>query len=89
MIFFAGENGKMSPICWNSKRFRCVVRSNLASETLAMADVIDAGVFLSKVYGKRSRERNRALKCITGYHALHAVYSNKFCKLRTDRIPLN
>jgi len=47
MIFLAGENGKVSPNCWNSKRLCHVVRSTLAGETLALADGIDTGAFLS------------------------------------------
>ena len=37
-IVLMGENGKFSPLCWQSKRIRRVVRSSLAGETLAMAD---------------------------------------------------
>ena len=36
-IMLMGEDGKFSPICWQSKRIRRVVRSTLAGETLATA----------------------------------------------------
>jgi hypothetical protein len=46
-IVLTGKNGRISPITWQSKRIRRVVRSTLAAETLAMADAIDNGVFLT------------------------------------------
>lgn len=38
LITLTGEGGKFSPLCWQSKRIRRVVRSTLAGETLAMSD---------------------------------------------------
>ena len=43
-MFLADKDGKFSPICWNSKKIRRVVRSTLAGETLAMADGIDSAM---------------------------------------------
>lgn len=40
IILLAIQSGKFSPIWWNSKKIRRVVRSTLAAETLAMADGI-------------------------------------------------
>ena len=36
LILLMGENGRFSPICWQSKRIRRVVRSTLAGETLRL-----------------------------------------------------
>lgn len=47
LSLLTGEKGKFSPIAWNSKRVRRVVRSTLAGETLAMAEAIDTAVYLS------------------------------------------
>ena len=46
LILLVGESGKFSPIWWNSKKIRRVVRSTLAAETLALAEGIDNGIFL-------------------------------------------
>ena len=90
MIFLGGENGKVSPICWNSKKLRRVVRSTLAGETLAMADGIDTGVFLSTLYGELSRNKNPVLKCITDCNSLHdAIYSNKFVTEKRLRLEIS
>ena len=90
MIFLGGENGKVSPICWNSKKLRRVVRSTLAGETLAMANGIDTGVFLSTLYGESSRNKNPVLKCITDCHSLHdAIYSNKFVTEKRLRLEIS
>jgi ABC-type enterobactin transport system permease subunit len=47
LIVLMGEEGRFSPICWQSKRIRRVVRSTLAGETLALADEIDNAIFLA------------------------------------------
>ena len=47
-----GEDGKFSPICWQSKRIRRVVRSTLAGETLALADGIDSAFYLATIYSE-------------------------------------
>ncbi len=46
-IMLMGENGKFSPISWQSKRIRKAVRSTLAGETLALADGNDSAFFFS------------------------------------------
>jgi len=46
-IVLIGKNGRISPITWQSKRIRRVVRS-----TLAMADAIDNGVFLTSLFSE-------------------------------------
>lgn len=46
-LLLAGEEGKSVPIAWQSKPIRCVVRSTISAETLAMADAIDSGMFVA------------------------------------------
>lgn len=45
-ILLVDEEGRFSPICWNSKRIRRVVHCTLAGETLAMAEGIDMAIYL-------------------------------------------
>ena len=71
LILLMGESGRFSPICWQSKRIRRVVRSTLAGETLALADGIDNAIFLATLfseltvgdYSKRQAQRSTYLKC--------------------------
>nr|XP_006813919.1 PREDICTED: uncharacterized protein LOC102802092 [Saccoglossus kowalevskii] len=82
LIFLMGETGKFSPICWNSKKIRRVVRSTLAGETLAMADGIDSAMFISTLYveltGSDSRYTKLPLVCVTDCKSLYeAVKSTK------------
>ena len=41
VILLRGKNGKINPVTWQSKKIRRVVKSNLASEALALADGVD------------------------------------------------
>ena len=52
LIFLMGENGKFSPLAWQSRRVKRVVRSTLAGETLAMSDGIDNAIFLSTLFSE-------------------------------------
>ena len=45
IILLTSETNKCSPIWWNSKKIRRVVRSSLAAETLAMSEGIDTAVY--------------------------------------------
>jgi hypothetical protein len=40
LIVIMGQEGKFSPLCWQSKRIRRVVRSMLAGETMALPMVL-------------------------------------------------
>ena len=47
-----GENDKASPLSWQSKKIRRIVRSTLNGEALAMSDAVDAAVFLAGLYSE-------------------------------------
>ena len=55
VIFIEGNNGRMIPVCWQSKRIQRVTKSPLASETLALGDAADAAFlmasFVREVFG--------------------------------------
>ena len=59
VIFLKGQNGKVNPVTWQSKRIRRVARSTLASEALALVDGIDCVISIAMLlnellYGKCS-----------------------------------
>ncbi|XP_006815928.1 uncharacterized protein LOC102806126, partial [Saccoglossus kowalevskii] len=89
-----GETGKFSPICWNSKKIRRVVRSTLAGETLAMTDGIDSAMFISTLYleltGSDSRYTKLPLVCVTDCKSLYeAVKSTKLVSEKRLRIEVS
>lgn len=82
LIMLMGEAGRFSPICWQSKRIRRVVRSTLAGETLALGDGIDSAVFLATLYSQLTTgdcTRNTLpIVCVTDNHSLFdAIKSTK------------
>lgn len=82
LIFLVGEDGKFSPISWQSKRIRRVVRSTLAGETLALADGIDNGMCISAFYSEIKTGNialnNLTIICVTDNHSFFdAVKSTK------------
>ena len=48
IIFLLG-NGQLVPILWQSKKLQRVTKSPLASETLALGETADAGLYISKI----------------------------------------
>lgn len=52
LIVLMGENGKFSPLSWQSKKVKRIVRSTLAGETLAMSDGIDNAIFLATLFSE-------------------------------------
>ncbi len=74
MIGLMGEGGKFSPLCWQSKKIRRVVRSTLAGETLALSDGIDNAIFLTTLFSELTTgnaELNTPLLiCVTDNHSL-------------------
>ena len=49
-IVLMGEQGLFSPLWWQSKRIRRVVKSTLAGETLALTEGIDNSVFIATLF---------------------------------------
>lgn len=74
LITLPGEGGKFSPLCWQSKRIRHVVRSTLAGETLAMPDGIDNAIFLATFFSELTTGtaglNAPPLVCVTVNHSL-------------------
>ena len=44
-----GDDGKCSLLNWQSKRIKRVVRSTLTTETLALSDAVDDGIYISEI----------------------------------------
>ena len=47
MVFVQGENGKVAPISWQSKKLARVTKTPLASETLALCEGADAAFLVA------------------------------------------
>lgn len=93
-IMLMGEGGKFSPICWQSKRIRRVVRSTLAGETLALADGIDSAVFLAALYSELTTGDGThsilPIVCVTDNHSLlDAVKSTKSVTQKRLRLDIS
>lgn len=80
--YLKDEEGKLVPLLWSSKKIRRVARSTLACETLALADGIDACLFLSTLLAEldfgKSDPMYFPITCFTDCKSLHdAVISTK------------
>ena len=72
-IMLMGENGKFSPLSWQSRRVKRIVRSTLAGETLAMSEGIDNAIFLSTLFSELTAgdvEHAAPITCVTDNHSL-------------------
>lgn len=74
LIGLMGEGWKFSPLFWQSKRIRRLVRSTLAGETLALSDGIDNAIFLATLFSDLTTgnaDLNAPpLVCVTDNHSL-------------------
>lgn len=94
LIMLAGDSGTFSPIWWNSKKIRRVVRSTLAAETLAMAEGIDASIFICTLLGELVYGKPEAnlfpIVCFTDCKSLHdALKSPKFVSEKRLRLEIS
>ena len=52
IVLLSGEDDKVAPLAWQSKKLHRVTRSTLASETLATIEAVDAALLLAKQIGE-------------------------------------
>lgn len=94
IVFIVGKDGNCSPVWWNSRKIRRVVRSTLAAETLAMSDGVDIAIFISTLftellYGPKS-EQQIPIVCYTDCKSLYeAVKSQKYVTEKRLRIEIS
>ena len=89
-----GINGKSSPVTWQSKKIRRVVRSTLASEALALADGVDCvlsiAMLLNELLFDDYNSNKIPIKCYVDNNDLYrAIYSEKHVTERRLRIEIN
>merc|ERR1712240_146165 len=94
VIFLKGINGKSSPVTWQSKKIRRVVRSTLASEALALADGVDCvlsiAMLLNELLFDDFDANKIPIKCYVDNNDLYqAIYSKKHVTKRRLRIEIN
>ena len=49
LVLLLGENGKVAPISWQSRKLTRVTKSPLASETLALSEAADSGFLIASM----------------------------------------
>lgn len=87
LILLMGNNGKFSPLSWQSKRVKRIVRSTLAGETLAMSDGIDNSIFLSTLFSELTTgdtEHAPPIICVTDNRSLADALTPQSQSLRKD-----
>ena len=93
-IFLRGENGKINPVTWQSKRIRRVARSTLASEALALVDGVDCIISIAMLFNEilydKCSTNGIPIKCYIDNNDLYqAIYSNKQVSEKRLRTELN
>ena len=93
-IALCGENGYISPLIWQSKRIRRVVRSTLAGETLALAEGMDCAIFLATLYSELTTgtadPKIIPIICMTDNKSLcEAIKSTKYVSERRLRLEIS
>lgn len=94
LVLLMGEDGRFSPLTWQSKRIRRIVRSTLAGETLALSDGIDSGLFLATLFVELTTGQTKPemlpIRCITDNKSLYdAVQSTKFVADKRLRLEIS
>lgn len=93
-IILTGDNGLFSPIAWQSKKIRRVVRSTLSAEALALSDAVDVGVYLAQLYTEvtvgEAKPELLPIECITDNHSLFdTIHSTNHVKEKRLRMEIS
>lgn len=92
-IALRGENEHFSPLSWQSKKIRRVVRSTLAGEALALSDGVDSAIYLATLHAELTTGQAKPglpIVCLTDNHSLFdAVRSTKFVADKRLRLEIS
>ena len=81
IIFLVGKNGNYSPISWQSKKIRRVIKSTIAAETLALQEGAESCYILRSIIDEIYQlppEESVQVKCLTDNQSLcDTLYSTK------------
>ena len=82
LIMLMAENGQCSPLFWQSKHIRRVVRSTLAGETIPLTEGIDNAIFIATLFSELTTEEANSkllpIICVVDNRSLcEAIKSNK------------
>nr|XP_020481208.1 uncharacterized protein LOC109975033 [Monopterus albus] len=93
LILLMGKNWKFSPLTWQSKRVKRIVRSRFAGETLALSDGMDNAVFPATLFSELitgDTEHAPPIICITDNHSLmDALQSTKSVSEKRLRLEIS
>ena len=77
-MFLKDKNGRCSPIFWQTRRLKRVVKSTLAAETMALLEGAEAAVYLGQILKETLKCKAMKIRCITDNKSLvDAVQSTK------------
>ena len=87
VIYIVTKEGNCSPLMWQSRKLRRVVKSAMAPETLSQVDSADAAFWLEKLFNEllhANPEKAQVLptECFTDSRQLFETVRDK--RLRTD-----
>ena len=93
VIFLVGSNGNSSPLAWEAKKIRRVVKSTLASETLPMVEAVDMayylGCILTEILFNNCKSNNIPIECVVDNKSLFEnIHSTKNVGEKRLRIDL-
>ena len=90
LVFLVDSEGIVALIAWQSHKIRRVVRSTIASETLAMSDAMDAGILIASMWKELvGPQCNVIVEGITDCYSLFdAVNSTKLVSDKRLRIEM-
>ena len=81
IVFLADNCNKSSPLAWESKKIKRVVKSTLAAETLSFVEGCDLGIFMSKILSEIIGGDNNItipVTCMTDNKSLYeAAYTTR------------
>ena len=94
ILLVNNNSGEFSPIWWNSKKIRRVVRSTLAAETLAMTEGIDMAIFIATLFAEitygKAKPQVMPITCVTDCKSLmDAVNSQNYVAEKRLRMEIS
>ena len=76
IVFLVGSNMRCSPLAWEAKKIRRVVKSTLAAETLALVEALDMAFYLGSILSEILHKSNSAKIPIECYVDNKSLWEN-------------
>ena len=89
VIFLKDKNGKSSPLYWQAKKIRRVVKSTIAAETLALLDCAEAAVYIANILQDLTGIVLKICCRVDNKSLVDSLYSSKNVEDRRLRIDID